>query len=206
MTLQTYNCKKMITNKYLQYKPYKYIVDGKYIKSSHKHKSSIYNFEPFVVCLESLIKDIQDKTLPTKKEGWNNCCLDMVSKYGFLDVNKHIKSSDGFFNYEKEHIAKWKYFIKDVKNIIENKDIDKIEIMNSYLIEDTYIYFDDFNTKNIAYKCNSLSSAIMLYMLTNKQHTKNCIKCNNLFFAKRSDAKYCNGNCARSYQREKGNI
>ena len=153
--------------------------------------------------LESLIKDIQDKTLPTKKEDWNNCCLDMVSRYGFLNVNKHIKSSDGFFNYEKEPIAKWKYFIKDIKNIIENKDIDKIEIMNSYLIEDTYIYFDDFHTKNIAYKCNSLSSAIMLYMLTNKQHTKNCIKCNNLFFAKRSDTKYCNGNCARSYQREK---
>jgi len=193
----------MIRNKYLQYKPYKYIVDGKYIKSSHKYKSPIYNFEPFVVCLESVIKDIQNKTLPTKKGGWSNYCLDMINKYGFLDVNKHIKSSDGFFNYEKEHIAKWEYFTKDIKNIIENKDIDKIEIMNSYLIEDTYIYFDEFHTKNIAYKCNSLSSAIMLYMLTNKQHTKNCIKCNNIFFAKRNDAMYCNQACARSYQREK---
>jgi len=193
----------MIKNNYIQYKPHSYIFDGKYIRSIHKYESTIYKFEPFTVCIESLIKDIQNKTLPTKKEDLSLYCFDMARKYGFLNVNKHIKSPHGYFNYEKENIAKWEYFIKDIKNIVENKDIDKTEIMNSYLIEDTYIYFDDFDTKNIAYKCDSLSSATMLYLITNKQHTKNCVKCDNIFFAKRSDAMYCNQACAKSYQREK---
>ena len=193
----------MIQNNYIQYKPYKYALDDEYIKSLHKGKSSTFNFEPHNVSLESVIQKIENIDIPTTKEDWSIYCLDMVNKFGFLNINKYVKGSYGFCDYEKEPIVAWKSFVIDLKSIIQNKDIDKIEVMNNYLKEDTYIYFDEFHTKNIAYKCDSLSSAIMLYMLTNKQHTKNCIKCNNLFFAKRNDAKYCNGNCARSYQRQK---
>ena len=193
---------KPIQNQYLQYKPYKYFLDGEYIKSSHKHKSSVFKFEPFAVSLESIIQKIDKKDLPINKEDWGSYCLDMVNEFGFLNINKYVKSSHGFFNYEKEHIVRWKTFAIDLKNIIQNKEIDKIEVMNSYLIEDTHIYFDDFHLKNISYKCNSLASAIILYIITNKKHSKNCIECNNIFFAKRSDANYCSGNCARRYQRK----
>ena len=192
----------MIQNNYIQYKPYKYVLDDEYIKSVHKNKSSMFNFEPHNVSLESVIQKIENKDIPTTKEDWGMYCLDMVNEFGFLNINKYVKSSYGFFDYEKEHIVKWKSFAIDMKNIIQNKDIDKIEVMNSYLQEDTYICFDEFHSKKISYKCNSLSSAIMLYILTNKKHSKNCLKCNNIFFSKRSDAKYCNGSCARSYQRK----
>ena len=43
----------MIQNNYIQYKPYKYVLDDEYIKSVHKNKSSMFNFEPhcfFRIC------------------------------------------------------------------------------------------------------------------------------------------------------------
>ena len=88
-----------------------------------------------IVSLESVIQKVENKDIPTTKEDWNIYCLDMVNDFGFLNINKYVKSSYGFFDYEKEHIVKWKSFA-NLKNIIQNKDIDKIEVMNSYLQEE----------------------------------------------------------------------
>ena len=59
----------------------------------------------------------------------------------------------------------------------------------------------DVDTQSIKLKPNSLASAIMLSIVSNNKHLKSCIKCSKLFYAGRSDAKYCNPNtCGRSNQ------
>lgn len=58
----------------------------------------------------------------------------------------------------------------------------------------------DFEKQVISLECDSLASAIMLSIVTNKKHLKSCLQCNKLFYAKRSDAMYCNSSCGRKNQ------
>lgn len=58
----------------------------------------------------------------------------------------------------------------------------------------------DIDNKSILLKPNSLPSAIMLSIVSNKNHLKSCEICTKLFFSKRSDTKYCSTTCGRKNQ------
>ena len=58
----------------------------------------------------------------------------------------------------------------------------------------------DFETNTISLKCESLASAIILKILSNKKHLKSCESCSKLFFSKRSNTQYCSPTCGRKNQ------
>lgn len=191
---------ELITNTYIQYKPCgSYAIDKKHIKLSYRF--GVPQHEPSIIKLEDVIKKISKNKIPTTEKEWESYCLDLVQNFGFLNTSKEYNS---YISYEKESINKWKQFVLDLKCILKNNinDSNNVIRINRYLMKDTHLYFDDFHVKNLSYKCNSLASAIILYIITNKKHSKNCIQCNSIFFAKRSDALYCSGNCSKTYQRK----
>lgn len=113
--------------------------------------------------------------------------------------------------YVKEKAYEWIRLVKTVQYAV--KIIDDETYRESLRPDDRFFndgYIDlylgeikpryDFETKAISLECDSLASAIMLSIVTNKKHLKSCLQCNKLFYAKRSDAMYCNSSCGRNNQ------
>lgn len=113
--------------------------------------------------------------------------------------------------YQGEEISEWKRFITTLQysfNRISNPSFLESISSEDKFFYDGYMqmYLDeikptyDFETQSISLKCDSLASAIMLSIVSNNKHLKSCIKCSKLFYAGRSDAKYCDTTCGRSNQ------
>ena len=129
-------------------------------------------------------------------------------------ANLHINSLDEHRAnnpYEKEKAYKWIRLVETVQYAL--KIIDDDSYRESLKPDDRFFndgYIDlylgeikpryDFETQAISLECDSLASAIMLSIVTNKKHLKSCLQCNKLFYAKRSDAMYCNSSCGRNNQ------
>ena len=58
----------------------------------------------------------------------------------------------------------------------------------------------DFESNTVSLKCESLASAIILKILSNKKHLKSCEACSKLFFSTRSNTQYCSPTCGRKNQ------
>jgi len=135
-----------------------------------------------------------------------------------IELNQYtslFKGTDSEFiaenTYQPEPAEKWWRFITTLQYLM--KRIEDINFNESQRPDDMYfndtqveLYLNeikpsyDFNTQSISLKCDSLASACILSIVSNKKHLKSCKQCSKLFFAGRSDAMYCNSNCGRNNQ------
>lgn len=131
-----------------------------------------------------------------------------------LSVDLYSKSDEDFKkdnSYIGESTDKWWKFIITLQHTIKrinNEELYQsqepfikwfIDVEIDKLLNTVKPSFD-FETQSISLKCDSLASACMLSIVSNKKHLKTCLQCNKLFYAKRSDAMYCNSSCGRNNQ------
>jgi len=113
--------------------------------------------------------------------------------------------------YDGEEASDWKRLISTVhyclKRISDESFINSIHpqsniefgwAIEKYLNGVNPVF--DFETNTISLKCESLASAIILKILSNKKHLKSCEVCSKLFFSTRSNTQYCNTTCGRRNQ------
>jgi len=188
-------------------------------------------YTPINISLESTIQRLSNEKLPkiSDKEGRTNLALQLTKHYGFLYLPKHIESFNHDIElnqhvsllplteemlrpYEGESVGQWIKLVETIQyalNRINIPDFTKSmrsaevffhdEQIQLYLNEVNPVY--DFDKETISLKCDSIASAIMLYIVSNKRRLKSCEVCSKLFYAKRSNAQYCNPNtCGRSNQ------
>lgn len=187
-------------------------------------------YTPINISLESTIQRLSNEKLPkqTDKQGRTNLALQLTKDYGFLYLPKHIQSFNHDIElnkhvsllplseemlkpYEGESVRQWVKLVETVQyalNRINIPDFTKTmrsseaffhdEQIQLYLNEVNPIY--DFDNESISLKCDSIASAIMLYIVSNKRNLKACNQCSKLFYSKRSDAMYCNTSCGRKNQ------
>jgi len=188
-------------------------------------------YTPINISLESTIQRLSNEKLPKQsdKEGRTNLALQLTKDYGFLYLPKHIESFNHDIElnqhvsllplseemlrpYEGESVRQWVKLVETVQyalNRINIPDFTKTmrsseaffhdEQIQLYLNEVNPVY--DFDSESISLKCDSIASAIMLYIVSNKRRLKSCEVCSKLFYSKRSDKQFCNNNCAKKSQR-----
>ena len=138
--------------------------------------------------------------------------------YNDIKLNQHAslfpESDVDYQNdnlYEGETTDKWLRFISTLQYALkrfDDEDFYQSQRADDRFFNDTAVEMFinevqpsfDFETQSISLKCDSLASACMLSIVTNKKHLKSCLQCNKLFYAKRSDAMYCNSSCGRNNQ------
>ena len=188
-------------------------------------------YTPINISLESTIQRLSNEKLPkqTDKEGRTNLALQLTKDYGFLYLPKHIQSfnhdtelsqhvsllplTEAMLRpYEGESVRQWIKLVETIQYALNRLNIPEYtktmrssdaffydEQIHLYLNEVNPVY--DFDKETISLKCDSIASAIMLYIVSNKRHLKSCKVCSKLFYSKRSDKQFCNNNCAKKSQR-----
>jgi hypothetical protein len=120
--------------------------------------------------------------------------------------------SNAISTFKGESVYNWVLFVKNLKFML--RAINSYDFYENSNLEDRLWNTDFFNEslKNVypiydiesgrmKLNTNDFGSAILLSILNNKNYLKSCIYCNGMYFAKRSDSKYCSNNCAKNYQR-----
>jgi hypothetical protein len=135
-----------------------------------------------------------------------------------IELNRYVslfpESIEEFkenYPYDGEEVGEWLRLVETVQYALNrikipnfNKSMQSSdaffheEQIQLYLNEVNPVY--DFDKETISLKCDSIASAIMLYIVSNKRRLKSCEVCSKLFYAKRSNAQYCNTTCGRKNQ------
>lgn len=137
-----------------------------------------------------------------------------------IALNKYVsifKGSDNDFMYRNEYkgekIDEWWTFISTLQYLIKKINDDNFYMKlrpDEKYFKNTQVelYLNeikpsfDFKKNSILLKCDSLASACILSIVSDKKYLKSCLQCNKLFFAGRSDTKYCNTSCGKQYTRK----
>ena len=113
--------------------------------------------------------------------------------------------------FQGESVNEWRELITTVQQTVRRINDESFE--NSLI--KTKKYFIDssiskylkgvnpvfnFDSQEIELECESLASAIILSIVSNKRHLMSCGQCHKLFYSKRSDTKYCSQTCGRKNQ------
>ncbi len=132
---------------------------------------------------------------------------EMNTDWNWLTLDEYITKDP----YSGDEPSQWKDLIETIQTTlkrINNSDFSESMSSTDKFFNDSRIKFYlngvspefDVDTQSIKLKPNSLASAIMLSIVSNNKHLKTCEVCSKLFFAKRSNAQYCNTTCGRSNQ------
>lgn len=132
---------------------------------------------------------------------------EMNTDWNWLTLDEYITK----YPYEGDEPSQWKDLIQTIQitlKRINNSEFSESMSSTDKFFNDSRIKFYlngvspefDVDTQSIKLKPTSLASAIMLSIVSNKKHLKTCEVCSKLFFAKRSNAQYCNTTCGRSNQ------
>ncbi len=157
-----------------------------------------------------LTKDYGFLYLPKHIEDLNSDA-EMLENYNQMYTIGSVEDYKSGNPYNGEKAEEWKKLISTVhyclKRISDESFINSIHPQSniefgwqieSYLNGVNPVF--DFQTNTISLKCESLASAIILSIVSNKKHLKSCEVCSKLFFSTRSNTKYCNTTCGRSNQ------
>ena len=204
---------------------------GRYITIIKAVNPNIYT--PFNISLESTIQRLSNEKLPKHgdKKGRTNLALQLTKDYGLIYLPKHVESFNHDIelsqhvsllpltekmlrSYEGESVGQWIKLVETVQYALSRISIPEYtktmrssdaffydEQISLYLNEVNPVY--DFENESISLKCDSIASAIMLYIVSKKRNLKTCNQCTKLFYTKRSDTQFCNNNCAKKNQRNR---
>lgn len=127
--------------------------------------------------------------------------------WNWLTLNEYMEKNP----FRGESVNDWRHLITTIQQSVRRINDESFE---STLIE-TKKYFVNssiskylqgvnpvfnFDTQEIMLECESLASAIILSIVSNKRHLMSCRQCHKLFYSKRSDTKYCSQGCGRKNQ------
>jgi len=193
----------------LVYEPFSLSIESTIQRLSNEKLPEYGNDEAWCDLSLQLTKDYGFLYLPKHIERLNSA----------VEVNENFtKLYTGTFEeyksdnpYDGEAARKWERLISTVhyclKRISDDSFSNSISPQSNiefgwsiekYLNEVNPVF--DFETNTISLKFESLASAIILKILSNKKHLKSCESCSKLFFSKRSNTQYCNTTCGRRNQ------
>jgi hypothetical protein len=116
--------------------------------------------------------------------------------------------------YDGEDISRWWFLVETVqfisKSISDSKYLESVDGKKKFfhyesinnIIKSIYLQYD-MEKHSVSLHANSLASAIVMHVVSQANHLKKCEECSALFFAKRSNAQFCNNNCAKKNQRNR---
>ena len=190
----------------------------------------LFSYDKYKISIESTIQRLSNEILPDEfdLDSWHQLSLQLTNDYGFLYFNQYMQSAKDEIEllqhtdwnwpllnecmeknpYKGESVNEWKKLILTVQQITMslNKDESPTETKKYFLNSSVANYLKgvnptfDFDKQLIKLECESLASAIILSIVSNRRHLMSCYQCNKLFYSKRSDTKYCSQTCGRKNQ------